>query len=68
MDTRAAAKSKYLFDHDFAAIANPAERPIPLAEHALKLAEAESNGYRDGFAAAEKERVAEAERRTALAF
>ena len=47
--------------------AGPSGRSPP-AEHALKLAEAESQGFRDGFEAAEKERVAEAERRTAAAF
>jgi flagellar assembly protein FliH len=61
-------KAKFLFDLDFAATANPAERPIPSAEHAARLAEAESKGFRDGYATAEKERVAEAERRTATAF
>ncbi len=65
--TAIAAKSKFLFDLDFGA-GNPAERPVPPAEHARKLAETESKGYRDGFAAAEKERVAEAEQRTAAAF
>jgi flagellar assembly protein FliH len=68
MDAAVATKTKYLFDVDFAGEASPAERPIPHAEHALKLAEAESKGFRDGFAAAETERVAEAERRAALAF
>jgi flagellar assembly protein FliH len=41
---------------------------VPRDEYALKLAEAESKGFGDGFKAAEKERVAEAERRTATAF
>jgi flagellar assembly protein FliH len=63
-----AGKAKYLFDLDFAAAANPAMRPIPPSEHAVMLAEAESKGYRDGFAAAEKEGTAVAERRTAVAF
>jgi flagellar assembly protein FliH len=62
------ARAKFLFDLDFAAGSDPAERPIAAAEHALKLAEAESRGYRDGFAAAEKEAVAAAERRMAVAF
>ncbi len=62
-----AAKSKFLFDVDFGA-GNAAERPVAPAEHARKLAEAEAKGYRDGFAAAEQERVAEAEQRTAAAF
>jgi flagellar assembly protein FliH len=62
------AKAKYLFDLDFSASHKAAERPVPFAEHAVKLAEAESRGFRDGFAAAEKEAVAVAERRTAAAF
>jgi flagellar assembly protein FliH len=62
-----AAQAKYLFDQDFAAI-NPAERPVPAAEHVLKLGEAESKGFRDGFAAAEKEGHSVAARRTAAAF
>jgi flagellar assembly protein FliH len=63
-----APAKKFLFEADFAPPKSPAERPIPPAEHALKLAEAESKGFGDGFKAAEKERVAEAERRTAAAF
>jgi flagellar assembly protein FliH len=68
MDASVATKTKYLFDVDFAPDAKAAERPIPPAEHALALGEAESKGFRDGFAQAEREAVAEAERRTALAF
>lgn len=64
----AAPKAKFMFDADFAPGAGAAERPVAAAEHALKLVEAESKGFRDGYAAAEAERVAEAERRTALAF
>ena len=63
-----AGKAKYLFDLDFAEGGGPASKPIAPAEHALRLAEAESKGFRDGFAAAEKEAVAAAERRTANAF
>jgi len=59
--------AKFLFDNDFAA-GNPATRPIPPSEHAIKLAEAESKGFGDGFAAAEKEGTAVAHRRTAVAF
>ncbi len=62
------AATKYLFDVDFAPGANPAERPVAPAEHARKLAEAESKAFSEGFATAERERVAEAERRTAAAF
>ena len=63
-----ATATKFMFEVDFAPGANPAERPIAPAEHVLKLAEAESKGFGDGFKAAETERVAEAERRTAAAF
>jgi flagellar assembly protein FliH len=62
-----AAQAKYLFDQDFAAI-DPAERPIAPAELAVKLGEAESKGFRDGFAAAEKEGHSVAARRSAAAF
>ena len=63
----AAPKAKFLFDADFAP-GGAADRPVAAAEHTLKLAEAESKGFRDGYAAAENEKVAEAERRTAAAF
>lgn len=62
------AAQKFLFDTDFSPNASQADRPIAAAEHAIKLGEAESKGFADGFATAEKERVAEAERRTAAAF
>ena len=62
------AASKFLFDADFSPGASEKDRPVPAAEHAMQLATAESKGFRDGFAAAEKERVAEAEQRTATAF
>ena len=61
MGDRVAAKAKFLFDLDLAPGA-------ALAEQAQKLADAESLGFRDGFAAAEKEAIAAAERRTAAAF
>jgi flagellar assembly protein FliH len=64
MTNTAAAKAKFLFDLDFAAGAEAARPP----EHARQLADAESKGFRDGFAAAEKEGVAAAERRMAVAF
>ena len=48
--TNMAAPAKFLFNADFAANAvNPAERPIPPAEHAAKLADAEANGYPQGL-------------------
>jgi flagellar assembly protein FliH len=62
------AKAKYLFDQDFAPDASPAEKPVVAAELAIKLGEAESKGFRDGFDAAEKEGTAVAARRTAVAF
>jgi flagellar assembly protein FliH len=62
-----AAQAKYLFDQDFAAI-DPAERPIAAGELALKLGEAESKGFRDGFDTAEKEGHSVAARRSAAAF
>ncbi len=62
------AAQKFLFDTDFSPKAMERDRPVTAADHALKLAEAESKGFADGFAAAEKERVAEAQRRSAAAF
>jgi flagellar assembly protein FliH len=62
------AKAKYLFDQDFAPDSSPAEKPVAAAELAIKLGEAESKGFRDGFDAAEKEGTAVAARRTAVAF
>ena len=62
------AASKFLFETDFAAVSNPAERPVAVADHVLQIAEAESRGFGAGFAAADKERAAETERRTATAF
>jgi len=60
------ANAKYLFDLDFGSASAP--KPISPSEFAAKLAEAEQKGYRDGFAAAEKEGIAATERRTAEAF
>jgi flagellar assembly protein FliH len=64
-----AAQAKYLFDDDFGAGARAAaEKPLAPAELAIKLGEAESQGFADGFAAAEKENATVAARRTAIAF
>src|SRR3954447_11672680 len=63
-----AAQAKYLFDQDFAPDAKAAEKAMAPEELALALAEAESKGYRDGFAAAEKEGTAVATHRMATAF
>ena len=63
------AQAKFLFNADFApGPANPADRPIAPAEHAAKLAEAEANGFRKGFAAAEAEASADARRRMTVAL
>ena len=63
-----APKAKYLFEQDFAPGASQAEKAVAAAEHALKLAEAESQGFRNGFDTAEREGHSVAERRTAAAF
>jgi flagellar assembly protein FliH len=64
------AAAKFLFDVDFAAGADlkPAEPMITLAAHAAALADAEAEAYRKGFAAAQTETKADAERRTAAAL
>ena len=64
------APTKFLFDVDFAAGNNgkPAGQAIPLAEHAIKLAEAETAAHRRGYADAKADAAAEAERRTAGAL
>jgi flagellar assembly protein FliH len=64
----ASKKGKFLFDLDFEREADPKERPVAAADHAVKLAEAESKGFRDGYDTAAKENVAAAERRMAAAF
>ncbi|KQW21985.1 flagellar assembly protein H [Afipia sp. Root123D2] len=63
-----AAPAKFLFDTDFAASATSKERVATSAEIAQRTAEAEARGYRDGFAAAQREAKAESDRRAALAF
>src|SRR6188474_3018644 len=63
-----AARAKYLFDQDFAAGSGASEKPVAPSEHAILIGEAESKGFRDGFAAAEKEGTAVAARRTAVAL
>jgi flagellar assembly protein FliH len=57
------SQAKFLFDNDFAAAADRKSSIAP-AEHAAKVAEAEANGYRSGFAAAKLE----AEQRAAAAL
>ena len=63
------APAKFMFNSDFAASAvNPADRPVAPAEHAAKVAEAEADGFRKGFAAAEAEASADARRRNTAAL
>ena len=60
------ANAKYLFDLEFGPSAAP--KPSSPAEILAQIEEAERKGFRDGFAAAEKEGIAATERRTAVAF
>jgi flagellar assembly protein FliH len=64
------APAKFLFDVDFAKGADrkPAEPSITLAEHALKLAEAEAAAHARGYAAAQADAKVEADRRMAQAL
>src|SRR5215218_6535207 len=63
-----AAQAKYLFDQDFGTGTSPAEKPVAATELAILIGEAEGKGFRDGFAAAEKEGTAVAARRAAVAL
>jgi flagellar assembly protein FliH len=62
-----AAPAKYLFDVDFSS-GGEAKPSIALAEHAVKLAEAEAAAYRNGFAAAEAQALTDSSRLTASAL
>ncbi len=63
------APAKFLFDVDFAAgERKPSEPTIRLAEHAIKLAEAETAAHRRGYAEAQADARVEAERRIAGAL
>jgi len=64
------APTKFLFDVDFARGVDrkTAEPTVTLAEHAVKLAEAETSAHRRGFAEGQADAAAEAERRTAGAL
>jgi flagellar assembly protein FliH len=62
------ARVRYQFDQDFGAGAKVGEKSAVPAELAVRLGEAESKGFRDGFAAAEKEGTAVTARRQAIAF
>lgn len=63
-----APKAKFMFEQNFAPGASQAEKAVAAAEHALKLADAEQQGFRNGFEAAEHEGHSVAARRTAAAF
>jgi flagellar assembly protein FliH len=62
-----AAPAKFLFDHDFAAVAD-GKPQIALAEHAVKIKEAEAAAFARGFAQAQAEAKADAEQRAATAL
>jgi flagellar assembly protein FliH len=64
------AAAKFMFDTDFSGNAErkAAEPVITLAEHALKLAEAETAAHRRGYAEAQNDAAVEAGRRTAAAL
>jgi len=65
-----AAKRKFLFDTDFAGAADgkPARSTMTLAEHALKLTEAEAAARRSGYADAQSDAAVESGRRMADAL
>jgi flagellar assembly protein FliH len=59
------ATAKYLFDEDFAS----GDRPtITMVEHERRRADAESQAYRNGFAAAQAQAHTDAEQRIAVAL
>src|ERR1700692_3367537 len=64
------AATKFLFDTDFGGNAEgkPAEPVVTLAEHAVRLAEAETAAHRRGFAEAQNDASVECDRRTAAAL
>src|SRR6202043_3972365 len=61
------APAKFLFDVDFASGTNrkPGGATITLAEHTIKLAEAEASARRQGYADAQTDAKVEADRRMA---
>jgi flagellar assembly protein FliH len=61
------APTKFLFDVDFAGGAER-KKTVALAEHALKLAEAEKAAHRRGYAEAQTDAKVETDRRTAAAL
>ena len=64
------APTKFLFDTDFGGNGerNSAESAIMLAEHAVKLAEAETAAHRRGYADAQNDAAVESDRRVAGAL
>src|SRR6202140_1361995 len=64
------APAKFLFDVDFASGGDrkPAEPTVTLAEHAVKLAEAEASPHRRGYADSQADAKVEADRRIADAL
>lgn len=60
------APAKFMFDLDFGA-PKPANT-IPLSDHETKLGEAETRGYRNGFAAGQEEAASDSARRLAVAM
>ncbi|HEX2652249.1 MAG TPA: FliH/SctL family protein [Xanthobacteraceae bacterium] len=62
------ARPRFLFDVDFSAgeKVEEAEPTVTLSAHTVALTDAEANGYRKGFAAAEAKGIAEAERAAQL--
>jgi flagellar assembly protein FliH len=65
-----AAPAKFMFDVDFATGAgrNHAGAAVPFAEHALRIAEAETSAHRRGYAEAQADAKLEGERRVAEAM
>lgn len=60
------APAKFMFDIDFAA--PKAANTVPLADHEVRVGEAETRGYRNGFAAGQHEASGESARRLAVAM
>jgi flagellar assembly protein FliH len=60
------APAKFMFDLDFGA-PKPANT-VPLADHQARVGEAETRGYRNGFAAGQHEASGESARRLAVAM
>jgi flagellar assembly protein FliH len=58
--------AKFMFDVDFGA-PKPANT-VPLADHEVRVGEAETRGYRNGFTAGQQEAAGESARRLAIAM